>query len=116
MNISDVNERQMMQILRYVHDFVTHGDIFLSRAGLAPGGQRVNRNQIGLKFTVGVCENSSEFRDQFCRPVLEWSQKDSLWVVIIGMNVVPNHRRSLENSRHLIDGRHTDVIRHDLWP
>lgn len=94
----------------------THRNVFVSVAGLAPCGQSVNCNEIGLEFTVGVSEDASEFGDEFCGPVLEGSEEESLRVVVVGVDVVPDDRGSPQNGGHLVYRRHTDVLRHHLRP
>lgn len=90
----------------------THRNVFLSEA--APRGQRVNGHEIGLKFTVGVGEDASEFGEELGGPVLEGSHEDSLWVVVVSVDVVPDDRRTPQNSGHLLYRRHTDVLGHHL--
>lgn len=51
----------------------------------------MNGHKVELEFTVGVGEYSSEYGKEFCGPVLEGSHKHPLGVVVIRMDVVPNH-------------------------
>lgn len=92
----------------------THRNVFLSEA--APRGQRVNGHEIGLKFTVGVGEDASEFGDELGGPVLEGSHEDSLWVVVVSVDVVPDDWRPPQNSGNLLYRCYTDVLGHHLRP
>lgn len=91
-------QNTLFHFIRTQYDIFTHRNVFLCVAGLAPCGQRVNRHKIGLKFTVGVGEDASEFGDELCGTVLEGSQEESLRVVVVGVDVVPDDRRSPQDS------------------
>lgn len=53
----------------------------------------MNSHKVGLEFTVGVGENSSEFGNEFCGPILEGSHEQPLGVIVIRVDVVPDHWR-----------------------
>ena len=55
----------------------------------------MNGYKVELKFTVGVSEYASDLGDEFNWTVLERSQHHPLWVVVIGMDVVPDNWCSL---------------------
>lgn len=61
---------------------------------LIPGGQGVDRHKVGLKLAIWVGEDSLQPGDKLCGAAFVWTQEKPLLVVIIGMNVIPDHRGS----------------------
>lgn len=76
----------------------------------------MNSYKVGLKFTVGVGEYSSEFGNEFCGPVLKGPQEQPLGVIVICMDVVPNHWWPSKNTGHFINRLHRNVLGHHFWP
>lgn len=52
----------------------------------------MDRYKIGLKFAVRVCEDSFQPGNELCGAAFVWTQEKPLLIIIIGMNVVPDHR------------------------
>lgn len=62
-----------------------------------PGGQSVDGYKVGLKFTVWVGEDSLQPWNELCGAALIWAQEQSLLIIVIGMNVVPDDRGSSQD-------------------
>lgn len=54
----------------------------------------MDRNKVGLKFTVWVGEDSLQPWNELCGAAFVWTQEQSLLIIVVGMNVVPNDRGS----------------------
>lgn len=58
-------------------------------------------NVIGLKFTVGVEEQAAQVAPELRLSALERPQEEAPGVVVIGVQVVPDEGRALEDGLHL---------------
>lgn len=81
-------------------DILTHDHVLAHpiHIRLVPGGQGVDCDKVGLKLAVRVGEDSLQPGDELCGATLVWTQEKPLLVIIIGVDVVPDHRGSSEDS------------------
>lgn len=61
----------------------------------------MQRNVIGLKFTVGVEEQAAQVVPELRFSALERAQEEAPGVVVVGVQVVPDERGTLEDGLHL---------------
>ena len=71
---------------------------------------------VRLKLAVRVCQNAADVRYQLGGATIVRSEEEPLLVVIVRMDVVPDERRTPENTRHLLDRPDADPLRDDLRP
>lgn len=57
----------------------------------------MNSNRVSVKFTVWIGHNATQQRDELRRAARIWSEEDALLIVIVRMQIVPNHRLALED-------------------
>lgn len=91
---------------------LTGNDILLDTIwiGLAPLAQCVARDVVGLKFTVGVGQHASDVGDDLRGAPIIRPQKHSAWVVVIGVDVVPDDRCSSQHRRDIFQSLDTDFL------
>lgn len=54
----------------------------------------MDRNKVGLKFTVRVGEDSLQPWNELSGAAFVRTQEQSLLIIVVGVNVVPNDRSS----------------------
>ena len=98
-------EQQQQRLLTHHHILA-----YAVHVGLVPGGQGVDGHKVGLELAVWVGEHSLQPGDELCGAALVGAQEQPLLVVVVGVDVVPDHRRSPEDLGHLFYGLHGDVF------
>lgn len=60
--------------------------------------------KIALKFTVGVGEHTLQMGYELRRAALKRAQEQALLVIVVSMDIVPEHWGSLQDLGNLLDG------------
>ena len=63
----------------------------------------MNGDVIGSELAVWVSEDTIEMRSEGDGAAAVWSQEQSSLVVVVGMEIVPEYRRSSEDRAQLLD-------------
>ncbi|TNN50501.1 hypothetical protein EYF80_039311 [Liparis tanakae] len=69
---------------------------------------------VGFKLAVGVEQQASQVAPQPGLPALEGPQEEAPGVVVVGVQVVPDERRALEDRLHLGQAVHGQLPGDDL--
>lgn len=81
-----------------------------------PAAERMQRDVVGFKLAVRVQQQASQAAPEPRLPVLERPQEETPRVVVIGVQVVPDQRRPLQDSFHLCQGVRAQFSGNDLVP
>src|SRR5437868_9292131 len=72
--------------------------------------------EIGLEFVVGIGDEACDLRQYVGLAPAERPGIDASYVVIIGMEILPDHRLALEHAREVLERLRRDFFRDDLGP
>lgn len=90
--VTDYNLKKHYKLVHFwillTHDHILAHTVHIR---LVPGGQSVNRYEVGLELAVWVGEDSLQPGDELCGAALVRTQEKPFRVIVIGVKIVPDH-------------------------
>lgn len=96
--------------LRSIHPFT----FSLLLPSSVPASQRMKGDVVGFELAVGVEQQAPQVAPDLRLPAFERTQEQTSGVVVVGVQVVPDERRSLEDRLHLSQAVHRQLLGDDL--